>query len=42
VSPSCPSQPAGDAYEQEITHLGDAQPARGLLAFAYSGPDGGK
>jgi hypothetical protein len=42
VGPSCPSQPAGDANEQEITHLGDAPPTRGLLAFANSGPGGGK
>ena len=42
VGPSCPSQPAGNANEQKITHLGDAPPARGLLPFANSGPGGGK
>jgi hypothetical protein len=29
VSPSCPRQPAGNANEQKITHLGDAPSARG-------------
>jgi hypothetical protein len=41
-NPSCPWQSAGNANEQEITHLGDASSARGLLPFAYSGPGGGK
>jgi hypothetical protein len=42
VSPSCPSQPAGNANEQKPPIWAMRASACGLLPFAFAGPGGEK